>query len=72
LHYHACHRARTAAAANLAHPRDASIATGTGSATDTATGSAATAAMADSVPDTDQEFFLWSVYHSGSTATYRD
>jgi hypothetical protein len=73
LHRHACHRARSATAAtNLEHFGNASIATGTGSATDTAASSAATATLANPISDTDQEFLLWSVYRSGSAATYRD
>jgi hypothetical protein len=76
LHRHACHRARTTTAvANLAHPSGVCVAASTGSATDIAAdGDAAgsAAAVADSIPDTDQEFLLWSVYHPGSAATYRD
>jgi hypothetical protein len=73
LHYHACHLARaTPATANLEHPRNAGIAAGTSAATDTAIGSAAIAALANPISDTDQEFLLWSVYRSGSAATYRD
>jgi hypothetical protein len=76
LHRRASRRARTTTAAtNLAHPGDACVAASTGSATDIATDGFATgsaAAVADSIPDTDQEFFLRSVCHTGSAAAYRD